>query len=219
MSNKGEQQRSAETHEQWKRHVDESLVTANDVLKRLLGSWCNTPMDFLPGNMHRLLIEIALDRKEAGTLDAGATQPAVTPSGNDPLPEIIAIGEAWLRGRRYEFNDIRKAVADLSVRSHVFGYDCYFKEEVDAALKPPEDSAIAEAATTPTDVAERARRAAEKIADLVGFDPNVRNAAGTTVADIIASEFSTLPSLPSLPSQGTQVGILNIVLVTRDQES
>lgn len=66
--------RGDEAYEQWKRHVDASLVTANDVLKRLLGSWCNTPMDFLPGNMHRLLIEIAWDRKEAGTLDAPATE-------------------------------------------------------------------------------------------------------------------------------------------------
>lgn len=58
-----------ETYEQWKQQVDASLVTANDVLKRLLSSWCNTSMDFLPGNMHRLLIEIAWDRKKAGTLD------------------------------------------------------------------------------------------------------------------------------------------------------
>jgi hypothetical protein len=112
-----------------------------------------------------------LERSERDMIEyARVTQPATGPG--DPLP------------RSMETN-ISSIARHIAAPAEDQGAD------VTEVIQRATDALtlLVQKPTTPTDVAEKARRATEKIADLVGFDPSVRNATGTTVADIIIAEF------------------------------
>jgi hypothetical protein len=122
----------------------------------------------------------------------------IVQQGDSVLPELIVIGETWNRGRRHEFQDIRSAISGLAVRNHVFGHDCYFKDEVDAAIQPPEDSAIA----SPDSITEKAKRAAEKARRTLFDDSSTPwtnwtdEQVDSKLADIIAAEFQRRENTP-----------------------